>query len=638
MSLNIQKAKTINNLFTKLSKTKKIIHGEGYQSKLKEMQRDFNKKENVLDYLKSFLTQRKPYLIKVNNFLIKEPNNKNYLSTLPTKYELKTPSNLKSRGISDLNSKIKIRNSYKINQINSMRYKDNSKNYFYRKNNYKNYSHKINGFTPRNRYKLMKIYHSLHMLSPCLTKPEVEKDFTNLEIKGENNNINKELNIDSNNNKLKSNKTSNIIIDKKDKKEINYYKIQNVNSFQLLNKKKDVRINNYIKQTNNTEEEELKEKIINGDSPKNYLEYLKIQKIKNVLKNNEPKLINLHKKNDVDDIELDKNYEKIGYDNINKKLLEINENKNEYQGKKEALDLYNKYNKMNIMGSCLNKLFFDYSDGNYSSPTNHNYLIEAHQNSNIIKEIITKEKNENNIKRTEQSIPISIRNEIISVNNTEEERLIKNNSPNKKEKINKNSINKLMISKELNKNDFIENKENINTENIKSPRNQVLSLNSQSIDNRIRINIINDNSNNKIMKEIIQEKNKSHLKEMDKINLNLNYLSENKNFINIQLLSDVNRSIKNNHKKIIPPTNNFYRHSRLMKSPQSNLAVLLERIPRHEKFLDENSFYRSHSVKNKTINNQNLRRNKIIEYISKKSAIMPPNDYTFSNQLVSYYS
>jgi hypothetical protein len=75
-----------------------------------------------------------------------------------------------------------------------------------------------------------------------------------------------------------------------------------------------------------------------------------------------------------------------------------------------------------------------------------------------------------------------------------------------------------------------------------------------------------------------------------------------------------------------------------MKSPQSNLAVLLEQIPRHEKFLDENSFYRSHSVKNKTINNQNLRRNKIIEYISKKSAIMPPNDYTSSNQLVSYYS
>ena len=637
MSLNIQKAKTINNLFTKLSKTKKMIHGEGYQSKLKEMQRDFNKKENVLDYLKSFLTQRKPYLIKVNNFLIKEPNNKNYLSTLPTKYELKTPSNLKSRGISDLNSKIKIRNSYKINQINSMRYKDNSKNYFYRKNNYKNYSHKINGFTPRNRYKLMKIYHSLHMLSPCLTKPEVEKDFTNVEINGENNNnINKELNIDSNNNKLKSNKTSNIIIDKKDKKEINYYKIQNVNSFQLLNKKKDVRINNYIKQTNNTEEEELKEKIINGDSPKNYLEYLKIQKIKNVLKNNEPKLINLHKKNDVD-IELDNNYEKIGYDNIDKKLFEINDNKNEYQGEKEALDLYNKYNKMNIMGSCLNKLFFDYSDGNYSSPTNHNYLKEEHQNNNIIinKEIISKE---NNIKKAEQRIPISIRNEIISANNKEEERLIKSNSDKKKEKINKNNINKLMISNELNKNDFIENKENINTENIKTPKNQVLSLNSQSIDNRNRINIINDNSNNKIMKEIIQEKNKSHLKEMDKINLNLNYLSENKNFINIQLLSDVNRSNKNNHKKIIPPTNNFYRHSRLMKSPQSNLAVLLERIPRHEKFLDENSFYRSHSVKNKTINNQNLRRNKIIEYISKKSAIMPPNDYTFSNQLVSYYS
>jgi hypothetical protein len=108
--------------------------------------------------------------------------------------------------------------------------------------------------------------------------------------------------------------------------------------------------------------------------------------------------------------------------------------------------------------------------------------------------------------------------------------------------------------------------------------------------------------------------------------------------VNIQLLSDVNRSSKNNHTKIIPPTNNFYKHSRLMKSPESKLALLLERIPRHEKNLDENSFYRSHSMKNKTIKNQNLRRNKIVEYISKKSAIMPPNDYTFSNQLASYYS
>ena len=643
MSLNIRKAKTINNLFTKLSKTKNSIQGHEYQSNLKGSNKDLTKKENILDYLKSFLTQRKPFLMRENNILIKERNCKNYLSTLPTKREIVSPANIKSKGIFDLNTNIKYRNTFKINQLNSAKYKNSSK-IFYKNDNYKNYSNKIKGFSPRNKYKLIKIYQSLHMLTPYPTKqPNLEKDFKNFEKNRKSNDIiNKELNIDSNNDKLKKNKTNKNIINKENKKEneIIFYKIENVNSFQLLNKNRNngVVINNKykMKEKNYVEENSLKEKIVNGDTPKTYLEYLKIQKIKNVLKNDEPKTIYKQEKNK-EDITFNINNEKKEKNNINKKIVEKNNNKSEYYIKNEESDIYKKYNKKNIMGNCLNKLFFDYSDGNYPNTTNYNYLNGDNKDNNIIinKEIIINTKKEKNIKRNEQAIPINLKNELISSYFEKEEKSMVHNSPKKKEKINKN--NKILVPNQIYRNDFIENKENINTENIKRPKNQVLFMDNDMQNNKMNRSTIKNESNNKIINEIIPDKNKSYLKEMDNINLNMNYLLENKNFVNIQLLSNVHRNTKNNTKKIIPPNSNFYKNSKVIKNPQTNLDFLLDRIPRHEKFFDDKNYVRSHSVKNSTINNDILRRNKIVEYISKNSSIMPPNDYNVSTHLISYH-
>ena len=644
MSLNIRKAKTINNLFTKLSKTTNMIQGHGYQSNLKNSHKHLTKKENILDYLKSFLTQRKPFLIKENNFLIKERNRNNYLSTLPTQRDIVSPANLKSRGIFDLNTKIKYRNSFKINQINSVRYKNSSK-IFYKNINYKNYSNKIKGFSPSNKYKLIKLYRSLHMLTPCLTKqPNLEKDFKNFEQKRKKDEIiNKEINIDSHNDKLKKNKADKNIINNEYKKEneINFYKVQNVNSFQLVNRNRnrnnDVIINNKykMKEKNDLEENSLKEKIINGDTPKTYLEYLKIQKIKNVLKNNEPKAIYVQEKND-NDITFNLNNGKKEKNSKNKRIVEENNNKSEYYIKNEELDINSKYNKINIMGNCLNKLFFDYSDGNYPNTSNYNYLKGDNQDKNIIinKEIIINKKMEN-IKKNEQYMPIQLKNELISSDFEKEEKNIAHNSPKKKEKVNKN--NKVLVPNQINRNNFIENKENINTENIKKPRNQVLYMDNEMQNNKINRSTIKNESNNKKNDEIIPDKNKSYLKEMNNINLNLNYLLENKNFVNIQLLSNIHKAKKNNPKKIIPPNNNFYKNSKVTKSPQSNLDFLLDRVPRHEKIFDDKNYIRSHSVKNSTINNEILRRNKIVEYISKNSSIMPPNDYNVSTHLISYY-
>ena len=643
MSLNIRKAKTINNLFTKLSNTKRIIPRHGYHSNLKEKYKDLTNKENILDYLKSFLTQRKPYLLKGNNLLIKKRNSKNYLSTLPTKDEIISPANIKCRGIFNINTKTKFRNIDKIsNQLNSMRYKKNTK-IFDRNNNYKNYSNKIIGFSPRNRYKLLKIYKSLHMLSPCSTKQHnLEKDFKNIELIRKRNDIfNKELKSDSNN--LKKNKTDKDIINKEYKKQNSFYKIQNVNSFQLVDQNKDVINNNYkIKEKNDVEENLLKEKIVNGDTPKTYLEYLKIQKIKNVLKNNEPKIIHMKEK-DYNDITFDLDNEKKENNNLNKRIIEIN-NKSELYDKNQTLDIYNKYNKINIMGNCLNKLFFDYSDGNYPNTTNYNYLKEDNQDKNIIinKEIIINKKKENNFKKIEQPISIQLKNELTSRDFEKERKMVINNSPKKKEKINyikTNKNNKIMIPNQMNRNDFIENKENINTDNIniKKPKNKILYMDNEMQGKKKNLSTIKNDSNNKVMNEIIPDKNKSCLKEMNNINLNLNYLLENKNFMNIQLLSDVHQNKKNNPKKIIPPNNNFYKNSKVLKDQKSNLDLLLHKIPRHEKFFDEKNFVRSQSVKNSTINSQILRRNKIIEYINKNTSIMPPNDYNASTHLISYY-
>jgi hypothetical protein len=476
------------------------------------------------------------------------------------------------------------------------------------------------------------------MFTPCITKqPNFENDFKKFEHNEKKDDIiNKEINIDSNNDKIKKNKTDKNIINKENKKEneINFYKVQNVNSFQLVNRNrnKDVIINNKYKmiEKNDVEENSLKEKTVNGDTPKTYLEYLKIQKIKNVLKNNKPRTIHMQEKNN-ENFTFDINSGKKEKNSKNKKTVEEKNNKSEYYIKNEDSDLYNKYNKMNIMGNCLNKLFFDYSDGNYPNTTNYNYLKGDSQDKNIIinKEIIINKKMENNVKRNEKFMPIQLKNELISSDFEKEEKRNVHNSPKKKEK-----INKILSHNQINRNDFIENKENINTENIKRPKNQVLYMDNEMQNNKINRSTIKNESTIKINNEIIPDKNNSYLKEVNNINLNLNYLLENKNFVNIQLLSNIHKTKKNNPKKIITPNNNFYKNSKVLKNPQSNLDFLLER---NEKIFDDKNHIHSHSVKSSTINNEILRRNKIVEYISKNSSIMPPNDYNVSTHLISYY-
>ena len=110
----------------------------------------------------------------------------------------------------------------------------------------------------------------------------------------------------------------------------------------------------------------------------------------------------------------------------------------------------------------------------------------------------------------------------------------------------------------------------------------------------------------------------------------MNYLYENKNYLNIQLLSDRTNDIKN-RKKILSTNKNFYRHSKLIKVPKNNLEILLDKIPKHEK---DNTFLNTHSAKPNKNNYKNLRKSKIIEFINKNSAIMPPNDYNSSNQFI----
>ena len=108
----------------------------------------------------------------------------------------------------------------------------------------------------------------------------------------------------------------------------------------------------------------------------------------------------------------------------------------------------------------------------------------------------------------------------------------------------------------------------------------------------------------------------------------MNCLYENKNYVNIQLLSDPRNNNKN-QKKMIPSKKNDFRLAKLMKYPKTNLETLLDKIPRHEK---ENNFINPHSVKHNKNNYKSLRKSKIIEFINKNSAIMPPNDYTSSTQ------
>mgnify|MGYP007070189059 CR=1 FL=1 len=659
--LTIPKSKTINNFLSKYSKTNRVIRN--YQKSIKEINKDFQKKEGVLDYLKSFLTPRRPSLIKQNLLFVKDKNNKTYLSTIQSKNEVRSPANLKSLSIFNEGKKVVFRNNNKnaIKQINSLKNKDNFRNIFYENNKCENYSNKLRGFSPKNRYKLMKIYQSLRCInSYCVTNTDkinkISKnnydDFSNelnLDLSKDNYESNKSIKKEKNKITkmiLKSNKKSDNIKEKKynNKNKISEYKIESINSIQLLYSKKD---DYYFKELKDKENSFKIEKIDDVFSINEKKDILK-DDIKDIIKDDIKYDIKDDIKYDIkadikEDIKekINNNYikelnqEKIILPDNNVKRDEKDENdkfveeiinKIKNQDKIEEQENLNKYNKSRLMKNCLNKLFFDYSDGNYSGSNKYKYLNEEEQNKqnkNIIlnKEIIF-QKNENEEK---------------DMNTVE-----KNGSINR-QIINKENLNQILNNNQISNNnqlkirDLIENKENINTENIKKDKDTILSIDDLNVDNKSNITNINKSSNKKLI-EMISDKNQNKLKEMNKINFNLNYLYESQNFVNIQLLNDENRKNTNNPKKINSSLKNFYKHSKLTKNPEKKLELLLDKIPRHENDEDENNFANSNlSRKKNKNNNQNIRRSKIIEYINKNSAIMPPNDYTTTNQFISSF-
>ena len=623
MSLNLHKAKTINNFLSKLKRPKKIFNNN--ENSPRVVHKNYIKKEGLLDCLNSFLTPRRPYLIKQNLLNIKNKNSKNYLRTIQSKNEFKCPSNIttinksKSKTIFDSYHKILFRNNPRIiNQINSLKYKNNLKNLFFNSNNNdkNNYPDRMGSFSPRNRFRLMKIYETLKFIkTPCTTKESNKEIIYNKEK------LNNELNSDLTKEQFFYKKEKN---NKYNKKEIKFYKIQNVNSLQFLKIKREKIQNNYMISKGRKEtESDFKEDNINFMI---FSGINKDQEKKEILNNDD-----------------DNNLQEIIYSddnslNLNDNIKEENKNENKeifYINKNvinaDKLENSNNYNKINIMENCLNKLYFDYSDGNYTNSNNYKYLNSESQENNIIinKKIINK-KFENigkNIKN----------NEVINEPIINDFQLKNNLEPLKKEKDfskeNKNGLNKIASKNpnQLRPMDSIEDKENINTENIIKTSDIILSLDNETFTDKNNISNIKKGSNTKKREEFIYDNNKQDkLNEIKKINLNLNYLYENKNYLNIQLLSDRTNDIKN-RKKILSTNKNFYRHSKLIKVPKNNLELLLDKIPKHEK---DNTFLNTHSAKPNKNNYKNLRKSKIIEFINKNSAIMPPNDYNSSNQFI----
>ena len=623
MSLNLHKAKTINNFLSKLKRPKKIINNKENNSRV--VHKNYIKKEGLLDCLNSFLTPRRPYLIKQNLLNIKNKNSKNYLRTIQSKNEFKSPSNIttinksKSKTIFDSYHKILFRNNPRIiNQINSLKYKNNLKNLFFNSNNNdkNNYPDRMGSFSPRNRFRLMKIYETLKFIkTPCTTKE------TNKEIIYNKEKLNNELNSDLSKEHFFYKKEKN---NKYNKKEIKFYKIQNVNSLQFLKIKREKIQNNYMISKGKKEtESDFKEDNINFMI---FSGINKDQEKKEILNNDDDNNLQEIIYSDDNSLNLNDNI-KDENRNENKEIFYINKN----VINADKLENSNNYNKINIMENCLNKLYFDYSDGNYTNSNNYKYLNSESQESNIIinKKIINK-KFENigkNIKN----------NEVINEPIINDFQLKNNLEPLKKEKDfskeNKNGLNKIASKNpnQLRPMDSIEDKENINTENIIKTSDIILSLDNETFTDKNNISNIKKGSNTKKREEFIYDNNKQDkLNEIKKINLNLNYLYENKNYLNIQLLSDRTNDIKN-RKKILSTNKNFYRHSKLIKVPKNNLELLLDKIPKHEK---DNTFLNTHSAKPNKNNYKNLRKSKIIEFINKNSAIMPPNDYNSSNQFI----
>lgn len=596
MSLNIRKAKSINNFISKLTKTKKEIMDNPKNSKVTH--NISTKREGLLEYFQNFLTPKRPTLIKQNILLLKNKNNnKNYISTIQEKNELKNPSNYSSFNKSKKNSipnskrKIIFRNDNGYNEMGSLKYKDRLKKYFFKTNNCEEYSKKIRGFSPKNRYRLMKIYQSLmNMNYPCIKKEAYN------EIRGEGEYFNNDENVEEkNDNELKL----------KNKNEVKNYIIENVNSLQFSKMNKDNINNNnfdYYKKNEAEENSELN-KLTKFYSDNNIVYQNKKEKFNNNSKINLKKMIVPNKNY----LQLNNNVQKSNRDVIRNVIND----ENIKNGKNNKLDNSHKYDKANIMEKCLNKLFFDYSDGNYLNSNNYKYLSDDNQDNNIIinKEIIKKKeekKQENN-----------------EHNNLVNEQIINNQDLNQIS--NKNRI----IETEVNP----DNKENINTENLKLSRDLILSLDNGILDNNK--NIIKKELNKPKLMNLIYDQNKKDIKSMNelnegnKINLNLNYLYENKNFVNIQLLSESRNN--NNQKKVPSLKNDVYRHSKLIKQPKTNLELLLDKIPRHD---NEVNFNKAHSMKHSNNDIKNLRKSKIIEFINKNSAIMPPNNYNTTNQIV----
>ena len=592
MSLNIRKAKTINNFLEKVKNFHKIINNK--QKSIKEISKKFRKDEDMLEYLQSFLTPRRPSLVKQSYFYIKNKNNNNHISTIQSKSEIRYPSNMKSNSIFRTKHNIIYRNNI-YSQINTLENKTNSSRLSYDTINQKNYTKNLIGFSPKNRYKLMEIYNKLHSIkTPCLTKESnSKKTFKFFKSDHFHKIINSDLNNDYynidksiNNNKLKNNKKNNKIKDNNiiGKSKIDSYKIQNVNSLKFSKINKENIINNNITLKEKEDEINLKEK--------NEIEFLSEKKNENINNHIINGYQNYIKTNTSEKNDVKINNTECNKDD-NKKVNEII-NKIKEKDKNDNQENLNKYYKANIMENCLNKLFFDYSDGNYTYANNYNYTNDENINENII---INKEKL---VKKVENIKP-----------KFETDYLI-----NDEKNINKNNFNQKLIENNFNEKVNLENKENINTENINIDKDIILSLDDEEIDSKNNQKNLNQNLLNKLKK----------------INFNLNYLYENKNFVNIQLLHE---NPKKNPKQLINSKNDFFRNSKLIKKSKTNLKFLSDNIPKHENIKNEKYFSNSHSIENNKIYKQNFRKNKIFEYINKNSAIMPPNNYIPSTKIIS---
>ena len=592
MSLNIRKAKTINNFLEKVKNFHKIINNK--QKSIKEISKKFRKDEDMLEYLQSFLTPRRPSLVKQSYFYIKNKNNNNHISTIQSKSEIRYPSNMKSNSIFRTKHNIIYRNNI-YSQINTLENKTNSSRLSYDTINQKNYTKNLIGFSPKNRYKLMEIYNKLHSIkTPCLSKESnSKKTFKFFKSDHFHKIINSDLNNDYynidksiNNNKLKNNKKNNKIKDNNiiGKSKIDNYKIQNVNSLKFSKINKENIINNNITLKEKEDEINLKEK--------NEIEFLSEKKNENINNHIINGYQNYLKTNTPDKNDVKINNTEYNKDD-NKKVNEII-NKIKEKDKNDNQENLNKYYKANIMENCLNKLFFDYSDGNYTYANNYNYTNDENINENII---INKEKL---VKKVENIKP---KFEIDYLINDEKN-------------INKNNFNQKLIENNFNEKVNLENKENINTENINIDKDIILSLDDEEIDSKNNQKNLNQNLLNKLKK----------------INFNLNYLYENKNFVNIQLLHE---NPKKNPKQLINSKNDYFRNSKLIKKSKTNLKFLSDNIPKHENIKNEKYFSNSHSIENNKIYKQNFRKNKIFEYINKNSAIMPPNNYIPSSKIIS---